>query len=183
MARALKLAAQTVSVGLVVALLAVLVVRVVRDDGSRLTADLERGKRPAAPNFSLPRLDGPGELELASLRGKAVILNFWASWCIPCKDEAPRLERAYRRWRSRGLVVVGVNGSDDFSRDARRFTRRFGLTYPQVRDRRYSLVRPYGISGYPETFFVGRTGKVVEKVTGPLEQEELDEYIRLVLRS
>ena len=85
---------QVLAIAVVLCLLALLVWRVVRKSDGGAAAALRRGDHPVAPNFALSRLDRPGTLELASLRGKAVVLNFWASWCLPCKKEAPLLEAA-----------------------------------------------------------------------------------------
>src|ERR671920_2599924 len=132
MAGRVKLGAQALAVGLVAALLALLVWKLVHDEGSNIPGALARGERPVAPAFTLPRLDRDGKLSLASLRGKAVVVNFWASWCGPCRDEAPVLDEAWRKYRDRGLVVVGV-AVRDFSEDSRRFARRYGMTYPIVK--------------------------------------------------
>src|SRR5712691_3023516 len=148
MPRPLKLTAQALGLGLVAALLAVL--------GWRLANGNAVAKGPA-PRFTLPRLDGHGDLGLAAFRGKAVVLNFWASWCIPCKQEAPNLEAAWRRWRPHGVVFVGVD-AQDFYGDARQFGKRYEITYPLVRDGSGKVVGDYGVSGFPETFFVDRRG-------------------------
>lgn len=129
-----------------------------------IAAALARGKRPPAPEFRLPRFDG-GMLALADLRGKYVLVNFWASWCVPCKDEAPLLERAWREYGPRGLVVVGVN-IQDLEPEARKFIAQTGSTYPNVRDRDSSVSRAYGTTGVPETFFINRDGRIVRKFPG-----------------
>jgi len=129
-----------------------------------ITAALARGERPDAPEFRLPRLDG-GTLALSDLRGRYVVVNFWASWCIPCKEEAPLLERAWTTYRDRGLVVVGVN-IQDLEPEARRFIARTGATYLQVRDGDGRVSRAYGITGVPETFFLTRDGRILSKFPG-----------------
>ncbi len=129
-----------------------------------ITATLARGGHPSAPDFRLPRFDG-GTLQLSSLRGQYVILNFWASWCIPCKDEAPLLERAWRQYRDRGLVVVGVN-IQDLEPEARKFIRETKTTYLEVRDRDGAVSRAYGTTGVPESFFIDRQGRIVRKFPG-----------------
>jgi len=129
-----------------------------------ITAALARGQRPPAPAFRLPRFDG-GTLALSDLRGKYVLVNFWASWCVPCKDEAPLLERAWRDYRRRGLVVVGIN-IQDLEPEARRFIAETQSTYPQVRDRDGAVSRAYGATGVPETFFIDRDGRIVRKFPG-----------------
>ncbi len=181
MAGRLKLTGQVVAVGAVAALLALLVWKLTTDDGSAVAKALEEGKVVAAPEFALPRLDRDGELRLSSLRGKAVVINFWASWCEPCKEEAPVLEAAWRKYRSRGLVVIGVD-SQDFERDARRFMRRYGMTYPVVHDGPGKTLGDYGLTGFPETFFVDRRGRLVgERVAGAIDEETLEENIELAL--
>ena len=129
-----------------------------------ITAALARGQKPPAPEFRLPRFDG-GVLALADLRGRYVLVNFWASWCIPCKDEAPLLERAWNEYRDRGLVVVGIN-IQDLETGARKFLAQTGATYPNVRDRDNRVNRAYGVTGVPETFFIDRQGRVVRKFPG-----------------
>jgi cytochrome c biogenesis protein CcmG/thiol:disulfide interchange protein DsbE len=179
----LKLVGQIAAVGVVAALLALLVWRVATDEQSEVPAALEAGKTPPAPHFELPRLDTDGELALASLRGKAVVVNFWASWCKPCKEEVPLLEQAWRRYRGDGLVVIGID-YDDFKGDAVEFARRYGATYPIVHDREKSTVNDYGVIGVPETFFVNRQGKLVgERVTGAVSKDQLTDNIRLALGS
>lgn len=183
MARPLKIGAQTLAVGLVGALLGLLVWKVVREERSDVPEQLAQGKTPPAPIFTLPRLDENGELSLASLRGKAVVVNFWASWCKPCEEEAPLLERAWQRYRERGLVVVGVD-AQDFGKDARRFARKNGMSYPLVRDGPGKTLGKYGVTGFPETFFVNRDGKLVgERISGAVEEDQLRENIELALRS
>jgi cytochrome c biogenesis protein CcmG/thiol:disulfide interchange protein DsbE len=178
----LRLGAQGLAVAAVLALLALLVWRVVSDERSEVPQSLD-GEVVEAPQFALPRLDGDEEeLSLESLRGKAVVINFWASWCDPCKKETPMLQEAWEKYRSQGLVVVGID-YDDFKGDARAFAKRYGVTYPLVHDREKSTVKRYGVVGVPETLFVDREGKLVgERVVGELEEGQLDENIALALQ-
>ena len=181
MATRLKLAGQVLAVGVVVALFALLAWKLATDSGSGIVQALDAGKAVSAPDFALPRLDAEGDLRLSSLRGKAVVLNFWASWCEPCKEEAPVLEAAWRKYRSRGLVVVGID-AQDFARDARRFMRRYGMTYPVVHDGPGDTLGDYDLTGFPETFFVDRRGRLVgRRVTGAIDEETLEENIELAL--
>jgi cytochrome c biogenesis protein CcmG, thiol:disulfide interchange protein DsbE len=170
-----------VTVAVVAGLLGLLIWKVVHQTKGA-AGELEQGKRPAAPHFDLNRLDTEGKLSLASLRGKVVVLNFWASWCAPCKSEAPRLEAAWRRWRANGVVVVGVD-AQDFSGDARKFMRRYGLTYPNVHDGPGNVLPKYGVTGFPETYFVSRKGRLVDGVTGEISEEKLTDGIRRALES
>ncbi len=130
---------------------------------------LERGRVPAPLTSVVDRAARDGRIALSELRGTPVVLNFWASWCDPCRDESPYLERLWREKRSQGLVLVGVN-EEDVSKDARRFARRYGLSYPLVRDKSGGLRDDYRLRGYPETFVVDRQGKVVERVAGPVHR-------------
>ena len=174
---------QAAALALVAALLVLLGLRVLSDDHSvALAADVASGKRPAAPLFALRRLDGGGSLDLATLRGKVVLLNFWASWCVPCKEEAGKLEDAWRRWRGHGVVFVGVD-AQDFASDARRFVRHHGVTYTNVHDGPGTASSRYGVTGFPETWFVDRRGRlVVEHVSGPLAPSQIDRDLRRALR-
>lgn len=164
-------AAQVVALVGVAALLGLLVWRVAFHDTTGAADQLAKGELVHAPAFTLDRLDTDGQLGVADLRGKAVVVNFWASWCIPCRDEAPVLQQTYERYRDRGLVVLGVD-VNDFRQDARRFMKRYGLTYPVVYDGKGSTVGKWGVRGFPETFFVDRTGKLVgERIEGAVDIE------------
>lgn len=168
--RRAQLVAQGVAVGLVALLFLLLVWSLVTEEGGDLAAAATRGERPQAPDFTLERLDREGSLTLSSLRGQGVVLNFWASWCIPCKEEAPFLEQVWRKDRARGLVVVGVDAKD-FRKDARRFMRKYGLTFPIVYDGPGETVARYGVTGFPETFVLDREGRVIEAFIGAVNAD------------
>jgi cytochrome c biogenesis protein CcmG/thiol:disulfide interchange protein DsbE len=178
----LKLGAQAFAVGLVLALLALLIWKVAfKNNGGGVASKIDHGKITAAPDFTLGRLDRPGRLRLASLRGKAVVLNFWASWCYPCLKEAPALEEAWRKHDGR-VVVLGVD-TNDFSGDAKKFMRRNGLTYPVVHDN-HDLVAPkYGFRFLPETFFIDARGRVVGHVGGQVNASDLRDGIERAVQS
>ena len=159
-----KLLAQALAVALVASLFALLAWQLA-------TGDDEAGLTGEAPAFALPRLDREGTLSLASLRGKAVVVNFWASWCVPCKDEAPELEAAWREHRARGLVVVGVD-AEDFDSDARRFVEENGITYPVVHDGPGRVARTYQVKGYPVTYVIDRRGEIIDAFIGPIDGDE-----------
>jgi cytochrome c biogenesis protein CcmG, thiol:disulfide interchange protein DsbE len=173
----IKLVGQTFAVLLVAGLLGLLVWKVAKGG----THQVKLGNEP--PSFTLSRLDAPGRLSLASLRGKVVALNFWASWCIPCKSEAPLLERAWRRWQGHGVVLVGVD-SNDLSSDAHSFMRRYKLTYPVVHDGSGTVAAEYGMPPWPQTFFIARDGRVVSQIYGQIASAgQLEQGIRRALAS
>jgi cytochrome c biogenesis protein CcmG/thiol:disulfide interchange protein DsbE len=128
------------------------------------------GRPPASlPEFSLPLLDG-GTLTSTDLEGAPLVLNVWASWCSPCREEAPTFERLWRRHRGHGLQIIGINTQDD-EPSARAFVEEFGITYPVVRDADQALVAELeefsGISdAWPQTFFVGTDGRFVSSDAG-----------------
>ena len=125
--------------------------------------------RPAA-TFSLTTFSG-SPLSLESLRGKVVLLNFWASWCVPaCYDEAPALERTWRDYKDKGVVVVGVDIQDK-EEAARKFLAQFGHSFPNAPDPAGRVAVDYGVYGVPETFFIDRTGRVRFKHVGALTDE------------
>ncbi len=172
--------ARGVAIGLVALLFILLAWSLVQDEGGDLAAAANRGDRPAAPDFTLERLDQDGELQLSSLRGKAVVLNVWASWCIPCKEEAPYLEEVWQTHRDRGLVVVGLDAKD-FRADARRFAERYELTFPLVYDGPGDELDGYGVTGFPETFVIDREGRVVEAFAGAVNGEDERERLRTAI--
>jgi peroxiredoxin len=165
----------------VAALAGVLVWRLVHQDNSTAKAVLH-GRIAPAPAFRLSRLGGGAPLTLASFRGKAVVVNFWASDCGPCKQEMPRLQRAARRWAGRGAAVVGVDTIDSH-RAAQDFARKHGVTYPIGFDDVGEIASRYGVAYTPTTFFVDRRGRIVKRVLGPVPDAELEAQIRRALRS
>jgi cytochrome c biogenesis protein CcmG, thiol:disulfide interchange protein DsbE len=170
MAGRLKLAGQVLSVALVAALFALLAWKLATQ-GEGAAEKLRRGEITNAPSFRLDRLDRPGKLSLASYRGRPVVINFWASWCDPCEEEAPLLEGVWQKYRSRGLVVLGIDANDARSA-ARRFAKRNRMSYPLVHDGPGETLTDYGIAAFPETFFVRRDGKLVcERLQGGVHLE------------
>ncbi len=176
----LKLGAQAAAVGLVAALLALLVWKVAAGDRSEVAGALAQGRLVPAPAFDLPRLDGEGSLSLADFRGQPLLVNFWASWCVPCEEEAPALQQAWEEHRGDGLVVIGIN-HDDLRGDALAFVEKHGATYPNVVDRDRKAVADYGLTGVPETFFVDREGRIVGRIRGAVDSEaNVDAFERLL---
>jgi cytochrome c biogenesis protein CcmG, thiol:disulfide interchange protein DsbE len=134
----------------------------------------------AVPDFTAPLLVGDGELTMSDLEGKPVVLNFWASWCAPCKDEAPLLQAAHERYGDR-ITFLGVDIRDAMS-DALEFVDEYGLTYTSVRDEGMHVYADYGLTGQPETFFIDADGILVEHVPGPVDEESLFQAIDVLLR-
>jgi len=143
---------------------------------------LSRGETPAAPSFRLAVLQGGSlgtllqpkiadvfrrpAVALRELRGTPVALNFWASWCVPCKEEAPTLERAWRQQaRPRGVLLLGLD-MQDVTSDARSFMRHYAIDYPNIRDPTDEVARTYGATGVPETFFISASGQIVGHIIG-----------------
>jgi cytochrome c biogenesis protein CcmG, thiol:disulfide interchange protein DsbE len=136
-----------------------------------------------APDTELAELGGDGSGEIADYRGRWVLVNFWASWCAPCRSEAPALETFQRQHSPEGFTVLGIN-LDDTSDDAIAFVRRYGLTYPQLRDGDGSDRRDaYGMTGFPESFLVDPAGKLAVIRRGPVDQRYLAEQVAPLIKS
>jgi len=166
MTRALKLSGQGVALAVVAGMLALLVWRLTHESHAPKIGG-------PAPVFSLKRIDGGGSVDLASLRGKPVVLNFWASWCPPCKSEATALEAAYRRYKRQGVVFLGID-YHDVSGDARTFLNHHGVTYTTLEDGSGMVADRYGLFAVPETFFVNREGRLVGfHIKGPITDSKL----------
>lgn len=134
----------------------------------------------AAPASPLPRLEGRGSGSLADYRGRWVLVNFWASWCGPCREEAPALERFQQRHGDADFTVLGID-SRDLSGDGRAFVRHYGLSYPQLRDGDGSAAHDYGTTGVPENFIVDPAGKVRLLVHGPVSEQYLQDEVAPLL--
>ncbi|MGH2788580.1 MAG: TlpA family protein disulfide reductase [Actinomycetota bacterium] len=136
----------------------------------------------SAPSFRLPLLDGGGSLSSEDMAGSPYVLNFWATWCGPCRTEMPTFEAAWQRYRDRGVVVVGVNINDD-PEGARDFARELGVTYPLVVDDNDELATKLGVRGLPETFFVDSDGNILGSgaTLGIVTEEELTVTIESML--
>jgi cytochrome c biogenesis protein CcmG, thiol:disulfide interchange protein DsbE len=178
-----KLVLQALAVGVVASMIGLLAWQLAtKQAGSGLVSAVKRGETPAAPALTLPDLETGEDVSLADYRGKAVVLNFWASWCEPCKDEAPMLEQAWQDNKDRGLVVIGVN-AQDFTSYARGFVDKYGITYTNVRDGAGKTRDRWGLTGFPETWWIDRNGRLVAYSAGPFTQDELDANIERALGS
>jgi len=158
--------------------------------GLTTSAPTKVGPGSKLPDFELTRLDRDGVLTAEQLEGSPVVINFWASWCIPCRDEADDLQSTYEEYRDEGVVFVGVNIKDS-TVGAKEFIDEFGVTYPTVHDPNEDLARELGVVGIPETFFIDDAGKLVgsasgaqrsERVLGPVSEEDLTTNIEILLR-
>ena len=125
-----------------------------------------------APAFALPRLDGGGQVSLADLKGKAVVVNFFASWCLPCKEEHPAMVRAWERYRTADVIFIGVLYQDDPA-GGLAFTTQLGGTWPTVRDEGGRTALAYGVFGIPESFFIAPDGLIAGRHVGPLDEGTL----------
>jgi cytochrome c biogenesis protein CcmG/thiol:disulfide interchange protein DsbE len=133
-----------------------------------------------APAPTLPRLVGEGQGSLADHRGQWVLVNFWASWCVPCRDEAPALEAFQRQNGGRDFTVLGID-SRDLSGDGRQFADKYELIYPLLHDGDGEMAHEYGTTGVPENFLVNPRGKVAWSTPGPVTEEMLQEAVAPLL--
>jgi cytochrome c biogenesis protein CcmG, thiol:disulfide interchange protein DsbE len=173
MTRRLKLSAQVVALAGVVGLLALLVWQLRHQQHAPPVGS-------EAPAFTLNKLEGPGRVSLAAYRGKPVVLNFWASWCDPCKSEAAVLERDWSSYRTRGVVFLGVD-YHDLASDARRFVSHHALTFTMLRDGSGKVTGSYGVSQVPETYVLSRQGRVVAHLAGPITDPGFSDKFRSAL--
>ena len=145
---------------------------------SKGSSRLQAGE--AVPTADLPQLEGGGSESLADYRGRWVLVNFWASWCLPCRAEAPALEEFQRQQGGPRFTVLGID-TQDLSGDARAFVERYDLTYPQLRDGDGALADEYGTTGVPENFLIDPTGKVRLAYPGPVGEDYLREEVAPLL--
>ncbi len=164
---------QWIAFGVVIGLMALFAVGI----QMRSAKPVEAG---AAPDFSIPTFDG-GTFSLAKQRGQVVVVNFWASWCIPCRDEAPTLERTWRKYKDRGVVLVGVDYVDS-EREAQACLKEFNITYPNGPDLGTDISRRFHMQGVPETYFVGKDGQLYGNHIGPIDDATLSYKIDELLR-
>src|SRR5918999_4923929 len=158
-------------IGVVVAIVALLAYGLASNEPDRgIEEALQRGAREEAPELVLPRLSGEGEESLEDYRGQVVVLNFWASWCEPCREESPLLQRWHERLEKRGATVLGVDAFDEIGA-ARAFVDRYGLTYPMLKDKDAEGMELFGVARYPETFAIDRRGRIAAAQRGPVDEE------------
>lgn len=135
-----------------------------------------------APDFTLQTLDGKN-FSLSSLRGKAVLVNFWATWCGPCKIETPWLVELQKQYASQGLQVVGVAMDDSGKDEISRFAQEMGMNYPVLLGKEAVGDAYGGVPALPESFFVGRDGKIVDRIIGLRDRSDIEDSVRKALNT
>ena len=150
-----------------------------RDDS--IDRAVARGEREPAPELNLPPLEGGPERSLDDWRGQVVVLNYWASWCEPCREESPLLERWHQRLKERNATVLGIDVLDVTS-DAQGFIDKYGLTYPHLRDKDGSTQDDFGVFALPETFVIDREGRIADSRRGPVDDEFMRANVTPLLR-
>lgn len=181
------------SLAVVAGLLALLIWRVIaKGRGPELVSAIKAGRAPAAPSFALKviwphtetwpptlrRALADGRISLTELRGYPIVINFWASWCIPCKTEAPLLA-ASARAHAGTVAFLGID-IQDFTSDAHKFLRRYKTNYVSVRDGGSSTYDNYGLTGIPETYYLDRRGRILAHSIGQVSKDELEQGIALI---
>ena len=154
----------------VLALVALLAYGLSQNEPDRSVEDaLARGELEQAPALELPKLGGGGDGSLADYRGEVVVLNFWASWCEPCREESPLLQRWHERMDGSGGTVLGVDVLD-VTGDAQDFIDEYDLTYPMLKDKDGDALESFGVGAYPETFVIDAEGRIAGVRRGPVDE-------------
>jgi cytochrome c biogenesis protein CcmG/thiol:disulfide interchange protein DsbE len=177
-----RLTVPTVAAVLTTALIALLGYGVLaKGEDTSLDEAVANGSRPAAPSRELPMLGANGERSLVDYKGKVVVLNFWAAWCTPCKDEAPVLKSAHERLqRESAGTVLGVTFREA-TPNSLKFVREQKVPYPSVRDVEGQLAEDYGTHKLPETFVVDREGRIAAIARGQVDDATMTEMLDRVL--
>jgi peroxiredoxin len=135
-----------------------------------------------APDFTLKTLDG-GQVTLSSFRGQPVLINFWASWCLPCRLETPELVRAYQTHQAEGLVILGVNQTvADSMPDIKAFVAEFKMPYPVLLDEAGTVTDLYRLRGLPTSVFINRKGVITQVHLGGMTHEMIEQYLGEILK-
>lgn len=132
-----------------------------------------------APDFHLQTLDGES-VQLSDYKGKGVFLNFWATYCPPCKDEMPYMDNQYKQFKDKGVEILAVNVGEP-ALTAEKFAKRYDLSFPILMDGREEVYRAYGVKPIPATFLIDKDGKVIDKVTKGLTEEEIKEMMERIV--
>jgi cytochrome c biogenesis protein CcmG, thiol:disulfide interchange protein DsbE len=167
-------ARSVIAVLLAVAVVGLLVYGLVSKGNSRLAV----GEK--APSPELPKLDEPGHGSLKEYRGKWVLVNFWASWCVPCQDEAPALTKFQEEHAGQNFTVLGID-TQDISDDGIKFAKEYDLTYPLLHDGNGDNGHEFGTTGVPENYLLEPSGKLAWDVAGPVDAKMLEEHVAPLL--
>jgi thiol-disulfide isomerase/thioredoxin len=151
-----------------------------RSPSAQVSGGMMAGFNKPAPDFTLESLDGKN-LSLSDLRGKAVLLNFWATWCAPCKIEMPWFVELQSEYGSQGLQIVGVAMDDSSKEDIAKFAKDMGVNYPVLLGKEAVGEEYGGVPALPESFFIGRDGKIVDKIIGLKGKAEIEDAIKKAL--
>jgi len=167
-------ARSVIAVLLAVAVVGFLVYGLVSKGNSRLAV----GEK--APSPELPKLNEPGEGSLKEYRGQWVLVNFWASWCVPCQDEAPALTKFQDEHAGQNFTVVGID-TQDISDDGNKFAKEYDLTYPLLHDGNGDNGHEFGTTGVPENYLLEPSGKLAWDIAGPVDARMLEEHVAPLL--
>ena len=173
-----KLISTVTLAALVIAFFALLAYGLANKSSATGRSGVTRIGKPA-PSFSMTLLDGR-EFHLEEYAGRPVVMNFWASWCPPCRDESPGFERVWRKYRDTGVLFVGVD-IQDAEEEAVRYVEEFGLTFPNGRDLEGKITVEYGVIGLPVTFFIGENGVVEGRWVGAVPEDKLESWTRALV--
>jgi cytochrome c biogenesis protein CcmG/thiol:disulfide interchange protein DsbE len=135
------------------------------------TKTTSSGEMQDAKTFSLPSLNGERDINLSDFKGKPVVLNFWASWCAPCREEIPFFEYTWKEYKEKGVVFIGIDVMDEKG-VAQKFIEAFDITYVNLHDPSGEVSNAYGVVALPATFFIDREGKITKKNYGPFLGED-----------
>ncbi len=138
-----------------------------------------------AKNFLLPSLDGNRKVELRDFKGKPIVINFWASWCGPCREEMPLLEKTWNNYKDKGVVFLGINVLDE-EKNAKEFLRSFGISYPNLRDSSGDVADSYSVVALPVTLFIDKEGKIIIRnygaFLGKTGEENFTRYVEEIMK-